>query len=85
MKSILENEYNPSMGVLIDVRSEKSYQKKHNPYSVNIHYDSLLLNYKTLLNKNEKYFLICDTGKRSKQATRILTFYGYDATYVINS
>ncbi len=43
------------------------------------------MNYKTLLNKNTKYFIICDKGHKSKQAVRILEFYGYDVTYVINS
>mgnify|MGYP003295559375 CR=1 FL=1 len=35
--------------------------------------------------KNKKYFLICDKGRKSKQAVRILSFYGYDVTYVINA
>ncbi len=85
MKSIYENEYSPSMGILIDVKDPISYKEKHNPYSINIYYDKLLMNHKTLLNKSKKYFIICDKGHKSKQAVRILSFYGYDVTYVINS
>lgn len=84
MKSIKESEYTPSMGILIDVKNPLSYKENHNPHSINIYYDKLLMNYKTLLNKNQKYFIICDKGHKSKQATRILEFYGYDVTYVIN-
>lgn len=85
MKTIKENDFTKNLGILIDVRDELSYQYKHNPDSINIYYDKLLLNHKILLDKNKKYFLICDKGHKSKQATRILEFYGYDVTYVINS
>ncbi len=85
MKSIKEIDYNPNMGILIDVKDPISYKEKHNPYSINIYYDKLLMNHKTILDKNKKYFLICDKGHKSKQAVRILSFYGYDVTYVINS
>ena len=85
MKVIKESEYTKDLGILIDVRDELSYKEKHNPYSVNVYYDKLLLNHKTLLDKNKRYFLICDRGRKSKQAARILEFYGYDVTYVINT
>ncbi len=85
VKTINEIDYNPSMGILIDVKDPVSYEEKHNPYSINIYYDKLLLNYKTLLSKDKRYFIICDKGRKSKQAVRILQFYGYDVTYVINS
>lgn len=85
MKTINEFEYRPEMGVLIDVKDPISYKEHHNPYSINIYYDKLLMNHKSLLNKNQKYFIMCDKGHKSKQAVRILSFYGYDVTYVINS
>ena len=84
MTSIYEYESNPSLGILIDVRDPISYQKDHNPYSINIHYDKLLLNHNVLLDKNKRYYLICDKGHKSKKAARILKFYGYDVVYVIN-
>jgi len=85
VKTIKESEYRPEMGILIDVKDPISYAEKHNPYSINIYYDKLLMNHKILLNKNQKYFIICDKGRKSKQAVRILEFYGYDVTFVINS
>ncbi len=85
MKSINESDYHKEMGVLIDVRHPLSYNEHHHPDSINIYYDTLIMNYKTMLNKNTKYFIICDKGHKSKQAVRILEFYGYDVTYVINS
>jgi len=85
MKMIKESEFNPAMGILIDVKDPESYKEKHNPYSINIYYDKLMMNHKNLLNKNNRYFIMCDKGRKSKQAVRILTFYGYDVTYVINS
>ena len=85
MKAIKESDYNPNMGILIDVRDPISYQEKHHPGSINIYYDKLLMNHKTTLDKNKKYYIICDKGHKSKQAVRILSFYGYDVTYVINS
>ena len=85
MKSIKESEYAPYMGILIDVRDPISYKESHNPNSINIYYDKLLMNHKRILDKSKKYYLICDKGHKSKQAARILTFYGYNVTYVINS
>lgn len=85
MKTINESDYQSYMGILIDVRHPISYQEKHHPDSINIYYDKLLMNYKTMLDKNKKYFIVCDKGHKSKQAVRILQFYGYDVTYVINS
>lgn len=85
MKTISEKDFKPDMGILIDVRDPVSYKENHNKYSINIHYDKLLLNHNILLNKNNKYYLICDKGHKSKKAARILEFYGYDVTYIINT
>ena len=74
MNPIKESDYNPGMGILIDVKDPISYQEHHNPYSINIYYDKLLMNHKNILDKNKKYFIICDKGHKSKQAVRILSF-----------
>lgn len=85
LKTIKEFEYHKELGILIDVRHPLSYKEKHHPDSINIYYDKLLMNHNSILNKDKKYFLICDKGHKSKQAVRILSFYGYDVIYVINS
>lgn len=83
MKSININNYNASMGILIDVRNKDEYNKKHVSGSINIPYNELIFNHSKYLNKNAKYFLICSGGIKSKKATNILTVYGYDVTNVL--
>lgn len=85
LKAIKEIDYTPNLGILIDVRDPVSYKEHHHKGSINIYYDNLLMNHKILLDKNKKYYIICDKGHKSKQATRILEFYGYNVTYVINT
>lgn len=83
MKSIKLENYNQSMGILIDVRNWEEYIKSHVNGSINIPYNDLLFNHNKYLNKNSKYFLICSGGVKSKKATNILSVYGYDVTNVI--
>lgn len=84
MKVINYKDYQPYMGTLIDVRDPVTAKEKPIMYSTNIYYEKLLMNYKTMLDKNKPYFIICGKGKRSKEVTRILEFYGYNVTYVVN-
>ncbi len=84
MKTIREIDYTSDLGILIDVQNKVNYNKHHNPYSINIEYEKLLLNHNLYLDKSKKYYIICDKGTRSKKAVQILSFYGYDVTYVIN-
>lgn len=83
MKTININDYKSYMGKLIDVRPKYEYIKKSIPGSINIPYDELIFNHNKYLNKNEKYFLICSGGVKSKKATNILSVYGYDITNVL--
>ena len=83
MKSINLFNYNLSMGVLIDIRDKEEYNKKHIKGSINIPYNELIFNHNKYLNKNNKYYLICSGGIKSKKATNILSVYGYDVTNII--
>lgn len=83
MKSINLKDYKSYMGKLIDVRPKYEYVKKSVPGSINIPYDELIFNHNKYLNKNEKYFIICSGGIKSKKATNILSVYGYDVTNVL--
>lgn len=83
MKSINLFNYNLSMGVLIDIRDKEEYNKKHIKGSINIPYNELIFNHNKYLNKNNKYYLICSGGVKSKKATNILSVYGYDVTNII--
>ena len=82
MKRISINNYNLSMGKLIDVQDSVSYNELHYPGSINIPYDTLMLNHKDLLSKNESYFIICRKGHKSRRAVNMLEFYGYNVTQV---
>lgn len=85
MKRIDLNVYNSTMGTLIDVSDEITYKQTPNPGSINIPYEKLLLNYKELLNKNKKYYIMCLKGVHSRKVVSILEFYGYDVTQVMRN
>lgn len=85
MKRIDLNVYNSTMGTLIDVSDEITYKQNPNPGSINIPYEKLLLNYKELLNKNKKYYIMCLKGVHSRKVVSILEFYGYDVTQVMRN
>ena len=82
MKRIDLNVYDKSMGTLIDVSDEITFKRNPYPGSINIPYEKLLLNYKELLNKNQKYYIMCLKGIHSRKVVSILEFYGYDVTQV---
>ena len=80
MKRLNIKDYYKSMGTLIDVQNPIDYQEYHHPDSINIPYETLLLNHKTLLSKNNPYYIVCTKGTKSRKAVSILEFYGYDVT-----
>lgn len=80
MKRLKLSEYQPDLGTLIDVEDAYTYSKGHHPNSINIPYNKLAYNYKTLLDKNKPYFIVCSGGVKSKRIVAILEFYGYNVT-----
>lgn len=83
MKKIRYNEYNPTMGILIDVQHPLDYKENPTPNSKNMYADKLLMNYKTVLDKNKKYYIICNKGTLSQRVVAMLEYLGYDVTQVI--
>ena len=73
-------EYND--GVIIDLEDVITYSNNHLPNSINIPYDKLMFNYKEYLDKNKKYYLYCSNWRKSKKATEILKFYGYNVDQI---
>ena len=73
-------EYND--GVIIDLEDVITYSNNHLQNSINIPYDKLMFNYKEYLDKNKKYYLYCSKGRKSKKATEILKFYGYNVDQI---
>lgn len=70
---------------IIDVSDTYTYKSNHINGSINIPYDELINNYRKYLNKNEKYYLYCKSGKLSKRATIILSSLGYQVFYMEKS
>lgn len=70
---------------IIDVSDTYTYKSNHINGSINIPYDELINNYRKYLNKNEKYYLYCKSGKLSKRATIILSSLGYHVFYMEKS
>jgi len=67
-----------SGAILLDVRLESEYKNAHLPGSINVPLYRLRIKAK-LLDKNKKYVVICDTGRRSSSAAYLLNERGYDA------
>ncbi len=72
----------PHDGTIIDLEDVVTYNMEHLPNSQNIPYDKLMFNYKEYLNKNQKYYLYCTKGRKSKKATEILKYYGYNVEQI---
>ena len=47
-------------------------------------YENLLNNHYKYLNKNNKYYFYCKSGKKAKKVALILEAYGYNTTLVID-
>lgn len=62
----------------IDIRSNSEFIKGHIDGAVNINYIFLLLNPERFLKKNCKYYIYCNSGKKSKMVTSKLVELGYN-------
>lgn len=82
MKRININDYNPSMGTLIDVQDLYSYNEYHHPNSININADSLVLNHSKYLDKSKTYYIVCKHGHKSGKVANLLEYYGYNVVQV---
>lgn len=70
---------------IIDVSDPSLYKINHIQGSINIPYNDLINNYRKYLNKHEKYYLYCNSGKLSKRAQIILSSLGYQVIYMEKS
>ena len=69
---------------IIDVSDKYTYSLGHLNNSINIPYDELINNYRLYLNKSERYYLYCKSGKLSKRAAMVLSSLGYKVFVYIN-
>ena len=70
-----------SKAVWLDVRLESEYKNMHIQDSINIPLYMLRIKANTL-DKDKKYIVYCDTGRRSSSAAYLLNERGYDACYL---
>lgn len=70
-------------GIIIDIRSNNKYRDGNIFNSINIPCDQLLINYSKYLKKDNKYYIYCQKGFRSKQLCRFLFNKGYNVINVI--
>lgn len=64
----------------IDVRTEAEYKAGHADRAVNIPLDTIEQNLDRI-EKNEPVYVICETGRRSKEASEVLAKNGYRMVY----
>ncbi len=83
MKVLSIKNYNSNMGVLIDIRNPFDYQQNHHKDAINIYYERLMYNPTKYLNKNTRYFLVCEKGILSDKTVKYLSYLGYDVTKII--
>ena len=84
MKRIKLSEYNPGMGILIDVQHPEDYIKNPTLGSINIYADKLLFNSKAYLDFNKKYYIICNKGHLSGRVVAYLEYLGYNVIQVVH-
>ena len=71
------NNINKYSFIIIDIRDNLAYQKKHLNNSINIPFAKLIIEPEKHLNKNSKYLLVCEYGIKSKKTCEILNRQGY--------
>lgn len=68
---------------IIDIREFNEYEKYHIKGTVNVPFGLIMEKYYLFLNKNTRYYILCDNGNKSKMATDYLSTLGYDVVYII--
>ena len=63
---------------IIDIRASFDYEAGHIKDAINIREDLLLNNPECYLNKNDTYYIYCETGSRSRMVCNRLNARGYN-------
>lgn len=83
-ESINVNELKDKLGKvnLIDIREKYEFDAGHLPTAVHIPMDEIMKNPEKYLKEDEKYYIICHSGRRSLVACNELVEEGYDTVNV---
>ena len=68
---------------ILDVRSERDFLDGHISNAILVPYKLVRRNYGSLLDKEKKYLIYCDNGKRSEKIGKILSNKGFSKIYVL--
>lgn len=68
---------------IIDIRDNYSYKLGSISKAINIPYLFLITNPDNYLNKNDKYYLLCDSGSQSMRCCLELSYVGYDVVSIV--
>ena len=69
--------------IIIDIRSNYSYNLGHISGAISVPYYNLLNNYSHYLSKYNRYYLYCDTADQSLVIVLRLKKFGYDTISII--
>ena len=68
---------------IIDISNKEKYNDNHITNAYNIPFDKLLLNPSNYIEKDEIYYVYCQSGIRSKKICTILNSKGYNLINII--
>ena len=68
---------------IIDVRSEKDFLNGHIESAILLPYRIAKKKYSVMLDKNKKYLVYCNDGKKSEKIAKTLAEHGYSTVYTI--
>ncbi|URZ04580.1 rhodanese-like domain-containing protein [Clostridium felsineum] len=67
---------------IIDVRENEEFEEGHIPTAKNIPMDSLLAAPKKYISKDDKYYIVCELGVKSKETCEKLSSEGYNVVNI---
>ncbi|MEO1768765.1 rhodanese-like domain-containing protein [Candidatus Enterococcus ferrettii] len=81
-RSVTIDEFYRSKGPIIDVREASEYQMGHVPQAVNLPLSDLDKTFQQM-DSTKEYYVICQSGARSKMACDFLSSKGYQVVNVM--
>ena len=69
--------------IIIDIRSNYTYNLGHISGAISVPYYNLLNNYSHYLNRYSKYYLYCESGDQSLEIAKRLNSFGYDVVSIM--